>query len=120
MIRNGIRETPCLDLSPLWNFGEHLSGRVFVVDKKKCFLSAYLSRFLSTVKGRSEDFSNILENQIANINRRGSIEKRFWEEEKVKINTYTLQEAIAELVKSKKIDDKIRHIDQYVKGLCCD
>jgi len=117
MIRNGIKESPGLDLSPLWNFGEYLSAEVVVADMKKCFLSRYRSRFLSAVKGRAEDFSSLLGNQIALINRRGNIEKRFWEEEKVKINAYTREEAVAELVKSKKIDDKIRQIDQYVKGL---
>jgi len=45
------------------------------------------------------------------------VEKDFWEKEKTAIFSLSREQAINELIKSKKIDEKILQIDQYIRGL---
>ena len=64
-----------------------------------------------------ESFANQLKKQIVTISERGSQDKLFWQEEIKKIECYSREEAISELIKSKKIYEKIAQIDSYIKGL---
>ncbi|MDR3013749.1 MAG: HindIII family type II restriction endonuclease [Chitinispirillales bacterium] len=117
MIRHGIKENPKLNLSPLWNYGEELSRTVVVADKKKRFLTEYNHVFLSTIGCQSKDYAKILTKQISIITRRGTTEKAFWENEKNNILKYSKKQAIEELIRAKKINEKIRQIEQYIGGL---
>lgn len=117
MLKRGIRETPSLNLSALWNYGEVLSHAVVVADKKKNFLPAYDRIFLSTIGCAREEYAKALAEQISLINARGASEKAFWVKEKNDILGYSRNQAIQELIHSKKIDEKILQIEQYIGGL---
>ena len=41
----------------------------------------------------------------------------FWNEEIAQIQEYTKEQAISELIKAKKIREKISQIEAYVRGL---
>lgn len=62
-------------------------------------------------------FKNQLKQQIVTISERGNQEKLFWQEEVKKIECYSREKAISELIKAKKIYEKITQIDTYIKGL---
>ena len=62
-------------------------------------------------------FSEQLSAQITTIIERGVQEKNFWETEIRKIEQFSREEAISELIKAKKIYEKIAQIDTYIKGL---
>jgi hypothetical protein len=117
MIKHGIKESFACNLSTLWNYGEELSHIVVVADKKKRFLEDYNRIFLSALGCQPEDYVNTLVNQIAIIEKRGLVEKTFWENEKTNILQYSRKQAIKELIRSKKIEEKIQQIEQYVEGL---
>jgi type II restriction enzyme len=117
MIRHDIKENLKLNLSPLWNYGEELSHTVVVADKKKRFLANYNQFFLSAIGCQSINYTEMLTTQISVITQRGITEKMFWENEKVSIQKYSKKQAIEELIRAKKIDEKIRQIEQYVGGL---
>jgi type II restriction enzyme len=117
MVRNGIREDQNLNLSLFWNFSEIYSHTVIAAERKKCFLGEYNDSVLATINYEKSDFSMLLEEQIRKMSNRGAIEKEYWEKEKETILAYSKEEAIKELVKSRKIDEKIQQIDQFVKGL---
>ncbi|MCL1831918.1 MAG: HindIII family type II restriction endonuclease [Oscillospiraceae bacterium] len=51
---------------------------------------------------------------------RGNQEKSYWETEREIISSYSREQAITELIKSKKIDGKIRQIDSYIRGISRD
>ena len=55
--------------------------------------------------------------QAAVMIERGEREKLFWKEEIAKIQEYTKEQAISELIKAKKIREKISQIEAYVRGL---
>ena len=120
MIKQGIKESLICNLSALWNYGEELSHKVVVADKKKCFLADYNQVFLSSLGCQPEDYLNALAEQIPIIMQRGLVEKAFWKKEKTRILKYSKKRAIKELIRSKKIEEKIQQIEQYIEGLCND
>lgn len=117
LIENGIKETPDISFAQLWDFSGALSHKVCHSDMKKCFIKQFDSMLLKLFKLRKKDFSAQLDAQITAITERGNQEKRFWKEEVKKIEGYSKKEAIRELIKAKKINEKIAQIDTYVRGL---
>jgi len=77
----------------------------------KCLLMSGLSQ---------DDFDALLLSCIANIRNRGDKEKAYWKTEHDIILSYTHEQAIAELIKSKKIEEKVRQIDIYIRGISRD
>ncbi len=114
MLKHGMKENRALNFSALWDYGKKLSRTVVVADKKKCFLTDYDHVFLSTVGGRREEYETMLDGRISAIALRGSAEKAFWEKEKDSIRNYSREQAIEELIRSKKI---VRQIQRYLEGL---
>lgn len=117
LIENGIKETADISFSPLWGFCNDYSHKVLCSDMKKCFMPQFNSALLSLVGLDGELFADRLKQQIAAISERGSQEKMFWQEEIKKIERYSREEAISELIKAKKIRQKIAQIDVYIRGL---
>ena len=118
LIIHGVRENKQLNLSKIWNFSEgYYSRKIVCADNKKCFLDPF-SQYFVTISGLvKEDFESVLSSQILKIRERGIEEKRHWENEKSSIMSYSKEKAIAELINCKKIDSKIRQIDQFIGGL---
>jgi len=117
MIKNDIRENEQLNLSKIWDFSELYSHEIVVADKKKCFLVPFSNTLVSTVALDSTDFNDLLTGQIIKIADRGEIETGYWKKEKVLILSYTKEQAIEELIKSKKIDEKVSQIERFIKGV---
>lgn len=117
LIENGIKETPELSFSPLWAFCDTYSHKVFCSDMKKCFIPQFNATLLELIGLSDKAFKNQLKQQIVTISKRGNQEKLFWQEEVKKIECYSREKAISELIKAKKIYEKITQIDTYIKGL---
>ena len=117
MIEKGIKEDAKLNLSELWGFSEKYSHQVLVSDMKKNFIrdfNKFLADFLN-VDIRFFDAS--LDEQISAIRERGIHEKTFWLDEIERIKKYSREQAINELIKSRKIHEKLNQIDAYIKNL---
>lgn len=117
MIENEIKETSDVSLAPLWGFCDTYSHEVLCSDMKKCFIENFNSVMLHLADLSDRLFSEQLDAQITTIIERGVKEKSFWETEIRKIKQYSKKEAIRELIKAKKIHEKIAQIDTYIKGL---
>ena len=117
LIENGIKETADISFSPLWAFCDTYSHDVLYSDMKKCFIPQFNTTLLALVGLSDELFINQLKSQIVTISERGNQEKLFWQEEIKKIGLYSREQAINELIKAKKIHEKIAQIDTYIKGL---
>ena len=117
LIENGIKETPNLSLAPLWNFCEFYSHKVLYSDKEKCFIQQFNSEVLALTGLDSSVFSDQLSAQIATIIERGHREKSLLEEEIKKIKQFSREKAIEELIKDKKLNEKIEQIDKYMRRL---
>lgn len=117
LIENGIKETIDLSFSPLWAFCDTYSHEVLHSDMKKCFIPQFNVALLKQIGLNNELLIDQLKRQIVTISERGDQEKLFWQEEIKKIECYSREEAISELIKAKKIHEKIAQIDTYIKGL---
>lgn len=117
LIENGIRETAHMSFSSLWAFCNTYSHEVLCSDMKKCFIPKFNVALLSLAGLSDELLAAQLRRQIIAISERGNQEKQFWWEEIKKIERYSREEAIHELIKAKKIREKIAQIDAYVRGL---
>ncbi|MDR1616821.1 MAG: HindIII family type II restriction endonuclease [Syntrophomonadaceae bacterium] len=120
LLTHGIKESENINLSSLWNFGEAFSHNVVVAEKKKCFVSEFDTLLLSTAGQPQSEFDKALAVCVKNITQRGKAEKAYWEEERKAIAAYTREQAVSELIKSKKIDEKIRQIESYIRGISRD
>jgi hypothetical protein len=120
LLTHGIKESETVNLSALWNFGETYSHNVLVAEKKKCFIGDFDTLLLSSIGQTQTEFDKALALYIRNIVLRGKTEKAYWEDERKAIAAYSREKAIAELIKSKKIDEKIRQIDTYIRGISRD
>jgi len=117
MVRSGIKEDEELCLAPIWDFARVHASSVLMSERKRCFLKQF-SQYLSTYVGLTlSDFESMLSNQISAIRKRSEIEIGYWESERDIIRKYTKEQAIQELLRSLRIDDKIRQIEHYAKGL---
>ena len=65
----------------------------------------------------SSVFSAQLSAQIKTITERGNLEKSVLEEEIKKIKQFSREKAIEELIKDKKLNEKIEQIDKYIRRL---
>lgn len=117
LIENGIKETAELSFSPLWAFCDAYSHEVLHSDMKKCFIPRFNAALLELIGLSNELLLNQLKRQIATISERGDQEKLFWQGEIKRIECYSREKAISELIKAKKINEKIVQIDTYIKGL---
>ena len=120
LLQNNIVENENTDLSALWNFGETFSHNVVVAEKKRCFISDFDDFLLTSVGQSRMEFERALIDCIDNIRDRGNSEKAYWEDERKVINAYSREQAVAELIKTKKIDEKIRQIDLFIRGVSRD
>lgn len=117
LIENEIKETEDLSLAPLWGFCDSYSHEILCSDMKKCFMGKFNVALLCLTGLSDKAFSAQLESQISTIVERGTQEKVFWQSEIESISQYSRQEAIDELIKTKKIHEKIAQIDIYIRGL---
>ncbi|MDR3278790.1 MAG: HindIII family type II restriction endonuclease [Oscillospiraceae bacterium] len=117
LLKHQIRESETVNLAPIWNYCKDYSRSVVVAESKRCFIPDYSRFIIKHVGYNQNDFSSLIKSQIEIIKRRGGEEHEYWEKQKSKILSFTREKAIAELLKSKKIDEKIARIDSYVRGL---
>lgn len=64
-----------------------------------------------------DEFNNKLMDFKYDLIERGNEELFYWENEVLKINNYSREEAIDELIKSKKLNEKIVHINEFIRKL---
>lgn len=74
-----------------------------------------MKKFCKTININNNKFNNTLINQIDIIKNRSIKEKLYLENEINIIKSYTKEQAISELIKSQKLEDRIKHIDDFIK-----
>lgn len=117
LIENGIKENDNVDLSSIWNISAEYSKTCLVAEKKKCFIPKVNDVIAEVCNQSLSVFQTyLLKHQIC-ITDRAEEEINYWKDEKSKIEKYTKEQAIAELIKSKKINEKIVHIKKFVTGM---
>lgn len=117
LISNGIRETPQINFSQIWNYTSELAEEIVISRKKQCFIPRLNEMVLQCAGLQKIVLEQALKSQAALIVKRAAAEKRYWENELRAINSLSREEAIKELIKTKKIHEKIAQICAYAEGL---
>lgn len=117
LIDSGIRETRELNLSHLWGFCDTYSHEVLCSDMSKSFLDRFDCELLSLTEQEHDKLAASFQKQISIIIERSEEEKLFWIGENERIKQYNREQAIRELILTKKIPQKIVQINRFVRGL---
>lgn len=117
MIEQGVKETPTLNLSEIWNFSSNFSHKVLVSDMKKNFLREFGLFITEHLNSSTVALNASMKAQISAWRERGIIEKSFWLGEIEQIKNYSREQAINELIAYMRIHEKIYQIDSCIKGL---
>ncbi|MBQ9564166.1 MAG: HindIII family type II restriction endonuclease [Synergistaceae bacterium] len=117
LLEKGVRERKNFSLAPLWGFCKTYSHRVLCSDMKKCFIPQFNDALLESLGLGQDAFFMSLNRQKRVIVERGGQEKAFWINVLERIQRYSREEVIEELIRTKKIHEKIAQIDAYIDGV---
>lgn len=117
LIENHIQESEQLSLAPLWNASTLFAKHTLVSENEKCFMPDLNQLVFCLTHLSEESFSNMLADQVQRLKSRADIEQQYWQSEKERILAYSHEQAIQELIKARKIDEKLRQINAYIEAL---
>ena len=120
MLEQNIKETEFLSLEALWNASQMIARDKSLAfsSAKHCFLpkmDSYVAKKLGLSKN---EYSNILNSYKHLIIYRAKTEIMYWNQCIEEIQKYTREKAIEELIKAKKLHEKINAINSYINKLC--
>ena len=116
LVELGLKESEKINLSLLWNVSGAYAEHCVVAEKKNCFTSVVNDTILNISQKSTDDFVSFLNQCRYSLSVRANEESTFWKNEMIKITSYTKEQAISELIKAKKIDEKIAQIEKYIIG----
>ena len=94
-------------------FGDYYSQVITAAERKKCNLQQYNQYLVKSIGLTSDLLMDLLDSQVKKISKRANVEISYWEQAKNTIQSYTRQQAIDELITSKKINEKIYQISKW-------
>ena len=119
MLDNDIQENEQISLESLWNSSQMIARDKTLVfaNAKSCFLPR-IDGYVAKKSGMSEsDFLKLMGEYKNLIICRGETEIEFWNACIMDLKKLTREEAIAELIKAKKLHEKISAIHSYIERL---
>ncbi len=119
LLSNKIKEDVNCNLSFLWNISNKIANNpeLSFANRNKCFIADIEKLICEELKIPTEQFVDLMHYCIQQTINRCEVEISYWESEILKIKNYTREQAINELIKSKKINEKIRVIKKYILTL---
>ena len=119
MLDKDIKENEKFSLESLWNASQMIARdkTLAFANAKLCFLPK-IDGYVAKKIGMSErDFIKLLNEYKNIIVNRGEFEIEYWNDCIAEIRRYTREEAIEELIKAKKLYEKISVIRAYIEKL---
>lgn len=119
MLDKDIKESEKFSLESLWNASQMIARdkTLAFANAKSCFLPK-IDGYVAKKIGMSEsDFLSLLNEYKNIIVDRGEFEIKYWNDCITVITKYTREEAIEELIKAKKLYEKISVIRAYIEKL---
>lgn len=119
MLDKDIKESEKFSLESLWNASQMIARdkTLAFANAKLCFLPK-IDGYVAKKVGMPEiDFLRLLNEYKDIIVNRGEFEIEYWNDCIADIRKYTREEAIEELIKAKKLHEKISVIRAYIEKL---
>ncbi len=119
LLDNNISENENFSLETIWNSSSMIvrDSKVSYESAKSCFLPRINAFVAKKIGIRLSEFLKLLNEQKLVIIKRGSFELSYCEEKIEEIKKYTHEQAIAELIKETKLEEKITVINSYLSSL---
>lgn len=119
LLDRGIKETETLSLESLWNASQMIARdkTLSFANAKCCFLpkmDVYITKKVGISNAEYEDFLNKYKHLMVH---RGQTEIAYWNKCIEEIRKFTREQAIEELIKAKKLQEKINAIEAYIGKL---
>lgn len=114
LLKEGIRESPSVNISELWNQSNIISKTTTVANSKRCFLPQQnhnIAEFLKLSLSKFYEYFAIVKNILVE---RGNAEIHYYEQEIERVKHLEREEAIAELLRTMKLDNKIATIKGFI------
>ena len=117
LLENNIKESENLSLESIWESSKMIARESKVSSSKTCFLPK-VNKIVSKKLGFSEnDFAKKLNQCKLTIIARGSTEIAYCEDKIEDIKKLTREQAIGELIKETKLEEKINVINSFISSL---
>lgn len=119
MLEQGVKETESLSLESLWNASQMIARdkSLSFANAKCCFLPKMDVYVAKKVGMQEKEYGDILNDYKHLIVYRGKTEIAYWNGCIDEIKKYTREKAIEELIKAKKLQEKINAISSYINKL---
>lgn len=119
LLLNNVVETETLSLEPIWNAPVRIARdtRIAYADRMNCQFPYINKMVCDRISKSVNDFNELLNICKKNICNRGQYELSYLNTEKEAIENLTKDEAISELLKSKKVVERITTIEKFVASL---
>lgn len=114
LLKEGIRESSSINLSPLWNQSGIISKTTTVSNSKSCFLNQQNQNISKILKITPEKFYEYFNSVKDLIVERGNTEIQYYEQEIERVKQLNREEAIAELLRNLKLESKIATIRGFI------
>lgn len=119
LLKNNIVESDALSLEQIWNAPTRIErdSKIAYADRQNC-LFPYINKFVcDRISMEAEDFERLLEACKTGISERGDCEIRYIDEEINTIKGFSREKAVKELIKSRKLEERISSIKSFIKSL---
>ena len=117
MIQNGIKEDLNTNISNLWNFSKIQSANTTFDKADLSFLNKQNDFLLKEFHLSKREFNSSFNIFKSEVLARGESEIQYWENRISEIKKYSREEAISFLLKSLKLNEKIKTIHNFMKDL---
>lgn len=114
LLKEGIRESSSINLSPLWNQSGIISKTTTVSNSKSCFLNQQNQNISKILKITPEQFYEYFNSVKELIVERGNTEIQYYEQEIERVKQLNREDAIAELLRNLKLESKIATIRGFI------
>lgn len=119
LLLNNIVENSSLSLEQIWNAPTRIErdSRIAYADRKNC-LFPYINKFLcDRISMHIDDFEGLLKLCKTDISERGAFEINHIDSEINYIKGFSREKAVKELIKSRKLEERISSIKSFIESL---
>lgn len=117
LLENGAKENVEFNLEKIWEAPKKIARSNSIADRDNCHLNA-VNKAVCERLGVSDDcFRERLKECSKNIVKRSENEKAYIRKNIAEINRMSREQAIKELIKSLKLNERIRTIEKYIEML---
>lgn len=114
LLKEGVKESSSVNISQLWNQSAIIGQDTTVSNAKSCFLAKQNSNIASILQISDSEFYRYFNKVKEIIVKRGNTEIEYYQQEIERVKSLNREEAIAELLKSMKLDSKIATIQNFI------